>query len=182
MPTGQPRAASQPEGAGARGTQQQQTAAPITSTPADTVRITGDFNGDGVMDTAFSVLYGRAVEENTQEQYIVRFTGSALPPLTPLPGRQRLINEGDLNGDGADELGFFGEPLQGCSYTMQTFFFNKTHWQELTEPWLIPTACKFLSDEQLQQRVFLENGRLYHLAADANDEAAPMQKRPLPRK
>ncbi|WP_123845460.1 hypothetical protein [Chitinophaga lutea] len=158
-------------------------AAPTPSSsapPADTVRITGDFNGDGVRDTAVSVLYEKAVEENTQDYYIVRFTGNGLPATTPLPGRQRLVNEGDLNGDGADELTLFGEPLHGCTYTMQTVFLQGAGWRQLTAPWLIPTACEFFGDEQLQQRIFLENGVLYHLLEDVNDENFKLIKQPLP--
>ena len=158
-------------------------AAPVqpSSVPAaDTVRITGDFNGDGIKDTAFSVLYEKAVEENTQDDYIVRFTGDLLPAATPLPGRQRLVNEGDLNGDGADELTMFGEPLHGCTYTLRTFFLQDTGWKPLTDLWLIPTACDYFSDEQLQQRIFLENGMLYHLVEDVNDERFKLLKQPLP--
>ena len=155
-------------------------AARSATPPADTVRIMGDFNGDGTPDTAISILHAKAVEENTQDHYIVLFSDKVLPPLRPVTGRQRLVNEGDLNGDGADELSLFGEPLHGCTYSMQTFSYRKGSWQPLTEMWLIPTACVFLSDEQLQQRVFLENDTLYHLREDVNDENMSLVKQPLP--
>lgn len=148
--------------------------------PADTVSITGDFNGDGVTDTAFSVMHEKAVEENTQDYYIVRFSGNALPATTSLPGRQRLVNEGDLNGDGADELTLFGEPLHGCTYTLQTFFLQGGAWRQLTAPWLVPTACNYMSDDELQQRIVLENGELYRFTEDVNDEDFKLIKQPLP--
>lgn len=155
--------------------------APVTAAaPADTVRITGDFNGDGITDTAFSVLFAKAVEENTQDQYIIRFTGHSLPHAGPEHGRQRLVNEGDLNGDGADEISLFGEPLDGCVYIMQTLSFHPGYWSPLTDPWLIPTACEYLSGEDLQQRIFLENGTLFHLTENVNDKGLQLMKRRLP--
>jgi hypothetical protein len=81
-----------------------------------------------------------------------------------------LFNEGDLNGDGTDELSVFQDPMNGNTYMLTTFsLVGKEQWQKIIEPLLIPTE-NYLSDEALQKRIFLEKDTLYFLEVDVNDE------------
>ncbi|MBP1650940.1 MAG: hypothetical protein H6Q26_1097 [Bacteroidetes bacterium] len=63
----------------------------------DTVRIEGDFNGDGNLDLAYGVLYRNAMEKEGQDEYVIRFSNPDIKPLVTGFGEIRLINEGDLN-------------------------------------------------------------------------------------
>ena len=159
-------------------------AAPQTAVAAlaDTIAIMpGDFNGDGKPDTAVAVLFEKRVEEDSQDKYAVRFTAS-LPGITPAGGPMRLVNEGDLDKDGADELSFFTEPLHGCVYSMTTWTFKKERWSVLAGPWLAPTACGPVSDEDLQKRIVLENDTVFYFSEDVEDEHFTLLKKPLPLK
>lgn len=147
----------------------------------DTVRIEGDFNGDSVPDLAFGVLFkAHSPEQDMQNDYIVRFSDKRIHPIPAIPGRLRLINEGDLNNDGRDEITIFRESLHGCMYFVMTYTNTNGQWRELADPWVFPYYCDFVSDEDLQNRIVLEDGTIYFYEADVNDENATLIKKELP--
>jgi hypothetical protein len=151
-------------------------AAPVAQAEVITVgtEVSGDFDGDGQIDHARQALaekgQGNAAEEGTPDKYFIDFPESSEPPIPADCCEFRLVNEGDLNGDGSDELSVFQAPINGCTYTMYTYSFHKGNWHQLISPFLIPTACAPFSNETLQQRIFLEQGTVYYYETDANDE------------
>ncbi|WP_143709024.1 hypothetical protein [[Flexibacter] sp. ATCC 35208] len=145
----------------------------------DTVRIEGDFNGDGNLDLAYGVLYRKAMEKEGQDEYVIRFSNPDIKPLVTGFGEIRLINEGDLNNDGRDDLSVYQAPLHGCTYVMSSWSFTKSGWKQLTDPWLVYNGCNYLSDEDLQNRIVLEDGILYYYQEDPNDEHMTLVKKEM---
>ncbi|MBO9154528.1 hypothetical protein ACFOTA_20110 [Chitinophaga sp. GCM10012297] len=146
---------------------------------SDTVFTTGDFNGDGTIDTAYSTLYEQAAGEDWQARYRVRFFSRALPDMPDIFGRTRLVNEGDLDGDGRDELSTFNEPLHGCIYNLNVWSFINGSWEPFAGPLLVPTSCDAVSDKDLEARIWKENDTVFIWEMDLNDENSVLIKKPL---
>jgi len=144
----------------------------LTEIIPDTIRIEGDFNGDRIIDTAYAVLY-------RENKYIVRFSSDSLKALPPAEGRIRLVNEGDLNNDKRDELSVFQESGQGCFYYVSTWTYMKGRWKHITKSWVLPYFCDYISDEELQDRIVLEDGTVYYYEADVKDENFSLVKKEM---
>jgi hypothetical protein len=92
--------------------------------------ISGDFNGDGKMERAelYCLLNGDAVGYN------LHFSDETVKPLDSSVieySAMYMTNEGDLNGDGADDIGLFlhsGESYWGM-YAVYTY--SDGEWREL---------------------------------------------------
>jgi hypothetical protein len=100
-----------------------------------------------------------------------------LPPINIGCCDVRIINEGDLNNDGADELSLFQAPVNGCVYSMTTHSFKNGNWLQIVKPFLIMTGCDGISNEELQKRIFTENNNIYYLDPDLNDENGALIKK-----
>ena len=144
----------------------------LTEIIPDTIRIEGDFNGDHIADIAYGVLY-------RGNRYIVRFSSDSIRALPPCDGRIRLVNEGDLNNDGGDELSVFQEARQGCYYYVSTWSYMKNRWKHITKSWILPYFCDYVSDEELQDRIVLEDGTVYYYEADVKDENFSLVKKEM---
>jgi hypothetical protein len=144
----------------------------LTEIIPDTIRIQGDFNGDHIADVAYAVLY-------RGNKYIVRFSSDSLRALPPSEGRIRLVNEGDLNRDGRDELSVFQESRQGCYYYVSTWSYIRGRWKHITKSWILPFFCDYISDEELQDRIILEDGTVYYYEADVKDENFSLVKKEM---
>ncbi|HEY8917342.1 MAG TPA: hypothetical protein VIM87_12910 [Chitinophaga sp.] len=156
----------------------QQTDAQFIQAMPDTAITYGDFNGDQIMDTAYGVLFkDNSDEEDGQNEYIVRFSSDSITPLYASYGGMRLINEGDLNKDGRDDLSLFQEPHHGCTYHMSTWTYTNNKWKEIAAPWLVLTACEPVSDEDLQKKIVVENDTVYYYEADVSDDTFRIQKK-----
>lgn len=78
-------------------------------------RITGDFNGDGATEDASLYYYRELFDEEAEEwdyyryhhYYYVVFGDDAIPTIDVEWSATGLTNEGDLDGDGADDIGYF---------------------------------------------------------------------------
>ncbi|MBW8688201.1 hypothetical protein [Chitinophaga rhizophila] len=155
----------------------------------DTVDITGDFNGDAIIDTGYGVFYAKKGRESSGEedgrsdmeyQYIVRFRQADITAMPVVTGRHiRLINEGDLNNDGKDEISIFEQSMQACTYTVSTWSFDGVKWNRISNSWTIPTACEYISDEELQKRIVLEDGTVYYYETDITDSDFPLVRKEL---
>lgn len=154
----------------------------------DTVHVGGYFNSDTSYDRGYGVFYGRVPGASatagggalTETQYIVRFQDNRIRPMPVVTGRHiRLVNEGDLNADGKDEISIFVQSMQACMYTASTWSYTRGRWIRITEYWNIPTACAYMSDEDLQNRIVLEDGVLYYYDTDTNDKDLPLVKKEL---
>ena len=153
----------------------------------DTVHVMGDFNGDFRQDTGYGVFYakkgsegnGEEVESDMEYQYIVRFSAGirSIPVIT---GRHiRLVNEGDLNGDGKDEISVFEQSMRACKYTVSTWSYSGSRWNRISDYWYIPTACEYISDEDLDKRIVLEDDTVYYYETDVNDSDFPLVRKEL---
>ncbi|MCL9805486.1 hypothetical protein NAT51_08130 [Flavobacterium amniphilum] len=60
---------------------------------------------------------------------------------------------------------------------MTTYSFTKGIWKQTVEPFLIPTGCDFMTDEDLQKRVIKENDGIYYYETDPNDENGGLLKK-----
>lgn len=142
--------------------------------------ITGDFDGDGIVETANAVKVktgsGNPVEDGTPDEYEVQFSTKNIKPIAAGCCEMRLVNEGDLNNDGNDEISIFQAPMNGCTYTMTTYTLRAGKWKVLLVPFLVPTACDPFSNEEIEERVFLENNKIFYYKIDANDESFKLIK------
>ncbi|QHS61093.1 hypothetical protein [Chitinophaga agri] len=155
----------------------------------DSVCISGYFDGDTTLDKGYGVLYNKTGQDGFSEgsissdmvyQYIVRFAGGSIAPMPVITARHiRLVNEGDLNGDGKDEISVFEQSMKACSYTVSTWSYTGGRWTRITDYWSIPTACEYISDEELQKRIVLEDDMLYFYETDVNDGNFPLVKKEL---
>lgn len=101
----------------------------------DTIR--GDFNGDGKIEYAYS-------ESNPAEYYNldkvddgklnnITFSNPTIPAIETKFQIERLTNEGDLNGDGIDEIGFNKRAISRiCEYTVYSLS-HTNQWQKLLQ-------------------------------------------------
>ena len=97
--------------------------------------IQGDFNGDGKIEYAYS-------ESNPAEYYSldevddgklnnITFSNPTIPAIETKFQIERLTNEGDLNGDGIDEIGFNKRAISRiCGYTVYSLS-RTNQWKEL---------------------------------------------------
>lgn len=101
--------------------------------------VIGDFNGDGKREHATIYHYLKPIPELTSHQYnddyyhycYIHFSDDMLTRIQLAYVGFNLVNEGDLNGDGCDELGFFnvqGNTMWGY-YSVLTFVDGE--WHEL---------------------------------------------------
>jgi len=155
----------------------------------DTVHLTGHFDMDASKDTAYGIFFKETGnkqnvtgegEADFETQYVVRFEGARIAPMPVITGRHiRLVNEGDLNEDGKDEISVFAQLMNKCAYNVSTWSYNRGRWVRITAYWTVPTACDYLSDEDLQNRIVLEDGMLFYYETDITDKDFPLVKKEL---
>ncbi len=142
-------------------------------TPTVGTSVQGDFDGDGIKEFAFVVQtkegHGNPVEDGTPAEFSINFSNAKFKAIDVGCCSARLINEGDLNGDGKEELSVYQAPMNGITYSMSTFTLVNSSWTVAIETFLIPSP-EYLSDEELQKRIFKENGAVYFFDIDVNDE------------
>lgn len=116
---------------------------------SNTRKLYGDFNGDGLSDFATVISPEIKNAINTEAQInqtvecigecnsVIMFSHKDLKPITVKGAYQsQLENLKDLNGDGADEIGFWDiKPT-----TKSLHIFNATNGELLTEPIVINTT------------------------------------------
>ncbi|MDI3321422.1 hypothetical protein [Pinibacter soli] len=94
----------------------------ISDLPTIGEKIQGDFNGDRHMDTATATKIkegkGNPVEDGTADEYAIQFSETSLKSIDAGCCSICLINEGDLNNDGTDEISIFQAPMNGCTCSM----------------------------------------------------------------
>ena len=136
--------------------------------------IYGDFNGDGIKEYAFSVQtksgVGNAIENGTPGSYAVYFSINSIPTIEAGCCEIILINEGDLKGDGADDISLYQAPMNGNTYSLTTLSLKDTVWETIVPLFLIQTGVTPLSPSDLEQRVYSKCGIIYYLDNDVNDE------------
>ena len=90
--------------------------------------VVGDFNGDGEIE--YAALYDLVAKGKTISCYL-RFGDARISEINLDWEVSHLVNEGDLNGDNGDELGFFYRG--GCSYWGEYKVLTRVNdsWREL---------------------------------------------------
>lgn len=81
-------------------------------------KIYGDFNGDGITEYVYFELekkgFGNPVEDGEPDIYKVKFSNNEITPIKREFNELMIINEGDLDNDGADEITIRENPMNGC--------------------------------------------------------------------
>ncbi|KUJ61756.1 hypothetical protein AR687_11090 [Flavobacteriaceae bacterium CRH] len=115
--------------------------------------VLGDYNGDGKTESAFI---------SPKNGYITFFPDN-LGNVTELgkldPKKSKLINEGDLNNDGAEDFSVYTD-LDSLG-TLNTFIYNRDM------PWrvslrIILKKGEKVDNEDLEKRVFKKNNEIYY--------------------
>lgn len=125
-------------------------------------KVTGDFNGDGKVDTA--------LVKTMHKNWTLLFSNKTIPSMQLGCCDPILINEGDLNNDKTTELSIYQAPENGCVYMWTTYSLKNNRWTKFIQPFFIATECETFRPADLQNRVFKENGKVYYWDVDPNDE------------
>lgn len=124
--------------------------------------VTGDFNGDGKVEIATSILtkkgVGSPMDDGTADEYEIQFSDKSIPPITKVSmGREvAIINEGDLNNDKKDDISTYTHPLNGFHDVMSTYSFMDNKWIIIIPTFGILTEGDYLNYDELQKMVFKE--------------------------
>ena len=99
----------------------------------DTIK--GDFNGDGKIEYAYSesnsAKYYSLDEVDDGKFNNITFSNPTIPAIETKFQIERLTNEGDLNGDGTDEIGFNERAVSRiCRYTVYSLS-RTNQWKKL---------------------------------------------------
>ena len=144
------------------------------SLPTVGVKINGNFTGNGKNEFAIAKRIkkgqGNPVENGTPDEYEIQFSSNKMKSINAGCCDILLINEGDLNNDGADEISVYQAPMNGCTYAMTTYTFINKHWKIIVPTFLIPTGCENISNDNLQKRIFKQNNVIYYYETDPNDK------------
>lgn len=132
--------------------------------------IYGDFDGNGTYEYAYIELTKKGNGGNPidgagiPDEYAIKFTDKTFPIFSFYPGccETLLINEGDLNNDGSDEISLFHAPMNGCCYDWMTLTLHNGKWEQLIDMLLLCFGCEgILPKDELQDVITLENGIIY---------------------
>ncbi|MFP9116441.1 hypothetical protein ACLI08_01505 [Flavobacterium sp. RNTU_13] len=145
-----------------------ETVAPERTTANPEESVTGNFTGKNV--TAIATLIHEGTDSEDPAQYSITFNDPAIAAVPGVCCGVLLVNEGDLNGDGNDELGVANAPLHGCTYDYQVYTYKNGKWLRYLESFLIPTACDGIDREKVQELVFKEGNTVYYMKTDVNNE------------
>lgn len=145
-----------------------ETVAPERTTANPDESVTGNFTGKE--GTAIATLIHEGTDSEDPSQYSITFND---PNIAAVPGvccGVILVNEGDLNGDGLDELGVANAPLHGCTYDYKVYTYVNGKWKPFIETILFPTQCEGTDRDKIQELVFKEGNTVYYLNTDFNDD------------
>ena len=147
--------------------------APERTTANPDEYVTGRFVSDKEV-TAIATLVrereGNPSEDGTAAAYSITFNDPNIPALPAGCCEMILVNEGDLDGDGLDELGYAQAPMNGCVFDYYVYTYKNSNWKRLTESFLIPTGCDGTSRADMEKMVFKEGKNIFYLQTDMNDE------------
>jgi len=173
----------------------------ITTAPSAVPAISGDDEGEAVAPerttanpdesvtgrfvpnkdvTAMATLVrqgeGNPAEDGTAAAYSITFNDPNIPTIPAGCCELILINEGDLDGDGLEELSLSQAPMNGCVFSMATYSFKNGKWKQLIKPFLIQTGCEGTSRADMDKRIIKEGNKVYKMETDVNDEEGKLVK------
>lgn len=140
--------------------------------------IYGDFNGDGKFEYAFRVLtkkgQGNPVEDGSPDEYELKFSDKNIKPIRDDFYWFTLINEGDLDNDGSDEISVREEPMNGCIGNVKTFTIKNGKSSYLFEPFsFYRGTCDNNMSINPQDLVENDNGIVYYYEYNADSDLEP---------
>jgi hypothetical protein len=140
-------------------------------------RVTGDFNGDGVTDTAYAKMKTNA--KTKAGSWSLSFSDKTIPPMSLGCCDVVLINEGNLSKGKATAISVFQAPENGCVYRWTTYVLKSGRWTALIPTFLVPTDCENFTRKYLEDKVFEEKGKVYYWDIDLDDSTGKPIKKPV---
>lgn len=126
--------------------------------------VAGNFLYTGKLDTAYVVKVkqgkGTSAEDGIADGYELRFTGSKIKHNIGCC-EARIINEGDLNGDGCDDLTLYQYPENGCTIFVNTLRCNGSKCTKLIDPFMYSAACEPVPDSAVQALIIQRGGKIF---------------------
>jgi len=130
------------------------------------VATVADLNGDGKIETASAGPIRQFYRGRNKDGvgWMIRFEDSTVSELPLGCCLTYMINEGDLNKNGTDELSIYAKPADenDCNYYFSTYTFTKTGWKKIIDPFVIANGCMGMDKQVMLSRVTLENGNVYY--------------------
>lgn len=144
--------------------------------------INGSFQQNGETITAEVVLTQKGHEnpnaDYTPDECKVKFSNPSIKAIDIYDSCEvTLVNEGDLNNDGKDDISVYSAPLHGCTYKMVTYSLINGIMQPIVPLFLVQTACNPLSNKDIEDLVFKDKGLVYFMDFDPNDESGKLIKK-----
>jgi len=133
--------------------------------------IHGDFNGDKIQDHATSApvrqYYPNRADGTTQ--WMVHFEPKEIPEFFIGCCMAYLINEGDLNYDGKEEISLFQKASDpnSCYYYISTYTLKDGKWEKIIEPFPVVKGCEGFMQEDLLAKVYLNKKSVYYIVDTA---------------
>ncbi len=144
-------------------------------------KIQGNFlgNGKNITATVIKVKEGKGnpIEEGTPDEYEIRFSDNKLKPIKAGCCEIILINEGDLNKDGTEEISIYQAPMNGCTYSITNYSLINGSWKKIIDTFLIPTGCEKINNDDLQKMIFRENKNIFYFQKDMSNANGKLIKK-----
>lgn len=131
------------------------------------MEIKGDFNGDKKTELATCGPIRQFYRDRNKDGvgWMVRFDDKTVPELTLGCCMSYMVNEGDLNGDGADELSICANSgkEEDCNYYISTYTLSKQGWKKIIGPFVLAKGCEGFDHDILLSKVSRdEKGGVYY--------------------
>jgi len=141
-------------------------------------KIYGDFNGDGKFEYAYRKLvkkgYGNPVENGIPAEYELHFSDEKIKPIKDNLYYFILINEGDLNNDGSDEISVRQDPMNGCTGLVKVFTIKDGESSYLFKPfWFYRGVCDNDISIDPEDLVENDNGTIYYYEYNVDADLEP---------
>ena len=138
--------------------------------------VKGDFNGDGIKETAKVVLLqkgnGNPQENGVSDSYSIIFSDPNIQVIDIGCCEAILINEGNLINERRDVLSVFQAPENGNTHTLRTYSLKGNKWIQIIQPSLYSNGGAPLPDSILHSLILkAESGMILVQEQDMNDNS-----------
>ena len=153
----------------------------VTPEVGDSMLIIGNFDGDNISDSGYLVLVDKHVtvfdpkdyehgEDNHLDSvtydYKFCFRGEKIEALSGLGGAAvMLVNEGDINHDGKDEISVLHQYLQTGMCAFRSYTYQEGKWKELVS-FEFNGYSAALSQEEVQYLLLMKDSTPYFYEHD----------------
>jgi|RhiMetdeSRZDD1v2_1073273.scaffolds.fasta_scaffold11317_12 hypothetical protein len=140
----------------------------------DSLAVIGNFDGDNIPDSGYFVLVHKSEHQYEPEneqvkgeeddhadsviyEYLLRFKGNRVGELRDIKGAAvYVINEGDLNHDGKDEITVFSKYIVTCMNNVSCYTFREGKWVQIEQ--VSFNSCVPYDEDELQAKIVMKNG------------------------